>query len=126
MSSQVVDSSGLSVANLLTAKTLDEVVNAAAGPDQPVLRPMVDLLPIAGGSGTLSNRFVGGDPVKSPAGWLRAKTGSLTKINSLAGIVTDTNDRVLTFAFISNNAGIEGRTAIDALAGLLRTCGCGS
>jgi D-alanyl-D-alanine carboxypeptidase/D-alanyl-D-alanine-endopeptidase (penicillin-binding protein 4) len=44
----------------------------------------------------------------------------------LAGIVTDTNDRVLTFAFISNNAGIEGRTAIDALAGLLRTCGCGS
>jgi D-alanyl-D-alanine carboxypeptidase/D-alanyl-D-alanine-endopeptidase (penicillin-binding protein 4) len=122
----LVDSSGLSVANLLTAKTLDEVVNAAAGPDQPVLRPMVDLLPIAGGSGTLSNRFVGGDPVKSPAGWLRAKTGSLTKINSLAGIVTDTNDRVLTFAFISNNAGIEGRTAIDALAGLLRTCGCGS
>ena len=122
----LVDSSGLSVANLLTAKTLDEVVNAAAGPDQPVLRPMVDLLPIAAGSGTLSNRFVGGDPVTSPAGWLRAKTGSLTKINSLAGIVTDTNDRVLTFAFISNNAGIEGRTAIDALAGLLRTCGCGS
>jgi D-alanyl-D-alanine carboxypeptidase/D-alanyl-D-alanine-endopeptidase (penicillin-binding protein 4) len=122
----LVDSSGLSVVNLLTAKTLDEVVNAAAGPDQPVLRPMVDLLPIAGGSGTLSNRFVGGDPVKSPAGWLRAKTGSLTKINSLAGIVTDADDRVLTFSFISNNAGIEGRTAIDALAGLLRTCGCRS
>ncbi|MEX0580401.1 MAG: D-alanyl-D-alanine carboxypeptidase/D-alanyl-D-alanine-endopeptidase [Mycobacterium sp.] len=122
----LVDSSGLSVVNLLTAKTLDEVVNAAAGPDQPVLRPMVDLLPIAGGSGTLSNRFVGGDPVKSPAGWLRAKTGSLTKINSLAGIVTDSDDRVLTFTFISNNAGIEGRTAIDALAGLLRTCGCRS
>lgn len=122
----LVDSSGLSVVNLLTAKTLDEVVNAAAGPDQPVLRPMVDLLPIAGGSGTLSNRFVGGDPLKSPAGWLRAKTGSLTKINSLAGIVTDADDRVLTFSFISNNAGIEGRTAIDALAGLLRTCGCRS
>lgn len=122
----LVDSSGLSVVNLLTAKTLDEVVNAAAGPDQPVLRPMVDLLPIAGGSGTLSNRFVGGDPLKSPAGWLRAKTGSLTKINSLAGIVTDADDRVLTFSFISNNAGIEGRTAIDALAGLLRTCGCNS
>jgi D-alanyl-D-alanine carboxypeptidase/D-alanyl-D-alanine-endopeptidase (penicillin-binding protein 4) len=122
----LVDSSGLSVVNLLTAKTLDEVVNAAAGPDQPVLRPMVDLLPIAGGSGTLSNRFVGGDPLKSPAGWLRAKTGSLTKINSLAGIVTDADDRVLTFSFISNNAGIEGRTAIDALAGLLRACGCNS
>ena len=120
----LVDSSGLSVADLLTSKTLDEVVNAAAGPDQPALRPMVDLLPIAGGSGTLSNRFVGGDLTKSPAGWLRAKTGSLTKTNSLAGIVTDANGRVLTFAFISNNAGIEGQTAIDALAATLRTCGC--
>jgi D-alanyl-D-alanine carboxypeptidase/D-alanyl-D-alanine-endopeptidase (penicillin-binding protein 4) len=122
----LVDSSGLSVADLLTSKTLDEVVNAAAGPDQPSLRPMVDLLPIAGGSGTLSNRFVDGDLVKSPAGWLRAKTGSLTKTNSLAGIVTDASGRVLTFAFISNNAGIEGRTAIDALAAVLRTCGCSS
>ena len=120
----LVDSSGLSVADLLTAKTLDEVVNAAAGSDQPALRPLVDLLPVAGGSGTLSNRFVGGDLTKSPAGWLRAKTGSLTKTNSLAGIVTDLNGRVLTFAFISNNAGLEGRTAIDALASKLRTCGC--
>ncbi|MGI9123713.1 MAG: D-alanyl-D-alanine carboxypeptidase/D-alanyl-D-alanine endopeptidase [Mycobacterium sp.] len=120
----LVDSSGLSVADLLTAKTLDEVVNAAAGPDQPSLRPLLDMLPVAGGSGTLSNRFYDPDMKKSPAGWLRAKTGSLTKTNSLAGIVTDKGGRVLTFAFISNNAGDEGRTAIDALAGILRTCGC--
>lgn len=122
----LVDSSGLSVADLLTAKTLDEVVNAAAGPDQPTLRPLVDMLPVAGGSGTLSNRFYDPDAKKTAAGWLRAKTGSLTKTNSLAGIVTDVNGRVLTFAFISNNAGDEGRTAIDALAAKLRTCGCGS
>ena len=121
----LVDSSGLSVADLLTAKNLDEVVNAAAGPDHPGLRPLVDLLPVAGGSGTLSNRFFDTDVAKSPTGWLRAKTGSLTKTNALAGIVTDTGGRVLTFAFISNNAGISGRTAIDALAGVLRTCGCG-
>ena len=121
----LVDSSGLSVANLLTSMTLDDVVNAAAGPDQPALRPMVDLLPVAGGSGTLSDRFLGSDQ-KSSAGWLRAKTGSLTKTNSLAGIVTDVSGRVLTFAFISNNAGMEGRTRLDALAGVLRTCGCGS
>jgi D-alanyl-D-alanine carboxypeptidase/D-alanyl-D-alanine-endopeptidase (penicillin-binding protein 4) len=122
----LVDSSGLSVANLLTATTLDGVVNAAAGPDQPALRPMVDMLPVAGGSGTLSDRFLGADTMKSSAGWLRAKTGSLTKTNSLAGIVTDASGRVLTFAFISNNAGISGRTAIDELAGILRTCGCAS
>jgi len=122
----LVDASGLSVANLLTASTLDQLVNAAAGPDQPALRPMVDLLPVAGGSGTLSNRFLGGDPKRSSAGWLRAKTGSLTKTNSMAGIVTDMSGRVLSFAFISNNAGMEGRTRLDALVGVLRTCGCGS
>lgn len=121
----LVDASGLSVADLLTAKTLDDVINAAAGPDHPALRPLVDLLPVAGGSGTLSNRFFDSDVAKSPAGWLRAKTGSLTKTNALAGIVTDASGRVLTFAFISNNAGFTGRTAIDALAGTLRTCGCG-
>jgi D-alanyl-D-alanine carboxypeptidase/D-alanyl-D-alanine-endopeptidase (penicillin-binding protein 4) len=121
----LVDASGLSVADLLTATTLDGVINAAAGPDQPALRPLLDLLPVAGGSGTLSNRFFDTDVDKSPAGWLRAKTGSLTKTNALAGIVTDANGRVLTFAFISNNAGFTGRTAIDALAGTLRTCGCG-
>jgi D-alanyl-D-alanine carboxypeptidase/D-alanyl-D-alanine-endopeptidase (penicillin-binding protein 4) len=122
----LVDASGLSVADLLTAKTLDDVVNAAAGPDHPALRPLVDLLPVAGGSGTLSNRFFDTDVAKSPAGWLRAKTGSLTKTNALAGIVTDSSGRVLTFAFISNNAGMEGRTRLDALASVLRTCGCGS
>ena len=121
----LVDSSGLSVADLLTAKTLDAVLNTAAGPDQSALRPMLDLLPVAGGSGTLSNRFFDPDVKKSPAGWLRAKTGSLTKTNSLAGIVTDSSGRVLTFAFLSNNAGDEGRIAIDALAATLRTCGCG-
>ena len=74
----LVDSSGLSVLDRLTATTLDDVVGAAAGPDQPQLRPLVDLLPIAGGSGTLSDRFLDPDTSRGAAGWLRAKTGSLT------------------------------------------------
>ena len=118
------DSSGLSVDDRLTALTLDEVVNAAAGDATPELRPLVDLLPIAGGSGTLSNRYLDTDAGKAAAGFLRAKTGSLTGTNALAGIVTDASDRVLTFSLISNNAGPTGRTAIDALAATLRSCGC--
>ena len=121
---RLVDTSGLSVDDRLTAETLDGVVNAAAGTDQPKLRPLVDLLPIAGGSGTLSNRYLDTDSGRAAAGYLRAKTGSLTGTNSLAGIVTDASGRVLTFAFISNNAGPTGRTAIDALAAALRSCGC--
>jgi D-alanyl-D-alanine carboxypeptidase/D-alanyl-D-alanine-endopeptidase (penicillin-binding protein 4) len=121
---RLLDSSGLSVDDRLTAETLDGVVNAAAGSEQPNLRPLLDLLPIAGGSGTLSNRYLDTDAGRAAAGYLRAKTGSLTATNSLAGIVTDASGRVLTFAFISNNAGPTGRTAIDALAAVLRSCGC--
>ncbi len=120
----LLDSSGLSVDDRLTAETLDEVVNAAAGSAQPDLRPLVDLLPIAGGSGTLSNRYLDTDAGRAAAGFLRAKTGSLTGTNSLAGIVTDASGRVLTFALISNNAGPTGRIAIDNLAATLRSCGC--
>ena len=120
----LLDSSGLSVDDRLTAETLDGVVNAAAGNDHPDLRPLLDLLPIAGGSGTLSNRYLDTDAGRASLGYLRAKTGSLTGTNSLAGIVTDASGRVLTFAFISNNAGPTGRTAIDALSAALRSCGC--
>ncbi|MGU3651243.1 D-alanyl-D-alanine carboxypeptidase/D-alanyl-D-alanine endopeptidase [Mycolicibacterium sp. A43C] len=122
---KLLDSSGLSVDDRLTALTLDEVIAVAVGDDQPKLRPLVDLLPIAGGSGTLSNRYLDTDEGKASAGWLRAKTGSLTGTNSLAGIVTDSSGRVLTFALLSNNAGPTGRTSLDALAAKLRLCGCG-
>jgi serine-type D-Ala-D-Ala carboxypeptidase/endopeptidase (penicillin-binding protein 4) len=119
------DSSGLSVEDRLTAKILDAVVQAAAGPDEPKLRSLLDLLPIAGGSGTLSDRFLDATfHAAGPAGWLRAKTGSLTAINALAGVVTDQSGRVLTFALISNGAGPTGRTAIDTLASSLWSCGC--
>lgn len=120
----LVDSSGLSVDNLLTAETLDEVIGESAGSSNPALRPLLDLLPIAGGSGTLSNRYLDPESDRVAVGWLRAKTGSLTATNALAGIVTDSAGRVLTFALISNDAGPTGRTAIDALAATLRTCGC--
>jgi D-alanyl-D-alanine carboxypeptidase/D-alanyl-D-alanine-endopeptidase (penicillin-binding protein 4) len=120
----LLDSSGLSADDRLTAKTLDGVVQAAAGPDQPTLRALLDLLPIAGGSGTLADRFLDAATNLGPAGWLRAKTGSLTAINSLVGVLTDRSGRVLTFAFISNAAGPNGRNAVDALATKLWSCGC--
>jgi serine-type D-Ala-D-Ala carboxypeptidase/endopeptidase (penicillin-binding protein 4) len=121
---RLVDSSGLSVDDRLTAKTLDGVVQAAAGPDQPSLRALLDLLPIAGGSGTLGDRFLDAATDRGPAGWLRAKTGSLTAVNSLVGVLTDHSGRVLTFAFLSNDAGPNGRNAMDALATKLWFCGC--
>ena len=123
---RILDSSGLSVDDRLTADTLDGVIQAAAGDSTPALRPLVDLLPIAGGSGTLSNRYLDTADGRAAAGYLRAKTGSLTGTNTLAGIVTDESGRVLTFALLSNDAGPTGRTSLDAFAATLRTCGCRS
>lgn len=121
---RILDSSGLSVDDRLTAETLDGIIQAAAGDSTPALRPLVDLLPIAGGSGTLSNRYLDTDSGRAAAGYLRAKTGSLTGTNTLAGIVTDESGRVLTFALLSNDAGPTGRTSLDAFAATLRSCGC--
>lgn len=123
---RILDSSGLSIDDRLTADTLDGIIQAAAGDSTPALRPLVDLLPIAGGSGTLSNRYLDTDNGRAAAGFLRAKTGSLTGTNTLAGIVTDESGRVLTFALLSNDAGPTGRTSLDAFAATLRTCGCRS
>ncbi|COW26393.1 D-alanyl-D-alanine carboxypeptidase [Mycobacterium tuberculosis] len=39
-------------------------------------------------------------------------------------MLTDRSGRVLTFAFISNEAGPNGRNAMDALATKLWFCGC--
>ena len=117
---RLFDSSGLSVDDRLTALTLDEIVTAAVGDSAPALRPLVDLVPIAGGSGTLSNRYLD----TAAAGYLRGKTGSLTGTNTLTGFVTDKSGRVLTFALMSNDAGPTGRTALDAFAATLRSCGC--
>ena len=108
----------------LTATTLDDLMVVASGTEHPKLRPLLDLLPIAGGSGTLSDRFID-TGTRASAGWLRAKTGSLTGTNTLAGVVTDRSGRVLTFAFLSNGGGPTGRVALDNLAAVLRTCGCG-
>jgi serine-type D-Ala-D-Ala carboxypeptidase/endopeptidase (penicillin-binding protein 4) len=121
----LVDGSGLSSDDRLTAKTLDDVIGTATGTSHQAMRPLLDVLPIAGGSGTLSNRFVD-DKSDDAAGWLRAKTGSLTGTNTLAGIVTDVSGRVLTFSLMSTNAGPTGLTALDAVAATLRSCGCGS
>ena len=121
--------SGLSPNDKVPTKLLADVLAAAAKPDASdpktaKLRPLLTALPVAGGSGTLAGRYEqwGADG----RGWVRAKTGTLTSVNSLAGVVVAADGRLLVFAFIS----LSGenfqlvRGALDQLAAALRTCGC--
>jgi serine-type D-Ala-D-Ala carboxypeptidase/endopeptidase (penicillin-binding protein 4) len=87
------------------------------------LRPLLVGLPVAGGSGTLADRYHG--PSAPGRGWVHAKTGTLTGVNSLAGTVLDTDGRILVFALLSNGPNPASvRPRLDALAAELRSCGC--
>ncbi|BDB58630.1 peptidase S13 (D-alanyl-D-alanine carboxypeptidase [Rhodococcus sp. RDE2] len=117
------DVSGLSVENRIPARTLDRVISEAAGPNRTELRPMLDYLPVAGATGTLADRY--GTTTRAGAGWVRAKTGTLTEVNGLTGYVVDSDGRVLSFALLSNGRSpSEARPALDAVASVLRECGC--
>ncbi|GED99133.1 D-alanyl-D-alanine carboxypeptidase/D-alanyl-D-alanine endopeptidase [Gordonia crocea] len=117
------DASGLSYANRVPARVLDAMMAGVAGPRYPQLRVLLDGLPVANGTGTLTDRF---NPRKtSGAGWVRAKTGTLTGVSSLTGIVQTVDGRVLSFALMSNGTAPDvARPALDAVVGKIRDCGC--
>jgi len=127
---RMVDGSGLSTEDLVPAKLLSSLLTVAAGsgsdPRTAKLRPLLGGLPVAGGSGTLATRYQTA-PAAAGKGWVRAKTGTLSGVNTLAGTVVDDEGRLLVFALMSNNGAQSNdavRAALDAVAATLRGCGC--
>ncbi|MGW0517994.1 D-alanyl-D-alanine carboxypeptidase/D-alanyl-D-alanine endopeptidase [Crossiella sp. NPDC003009] len=121
------DASGLSTEDRVSAKFLSSLLAAASGTDARAakLRPMLTGLPVAGGTGTLAKRYDKGQAAGG-RGWVRAKTGTLDGVNSLAGIVTTNDGRLLVFSFMATGAASDpARDALDTLASALRRCGCG-
>lgn len=114
------DGSGLNRDDKLTADLLTALLAKAADPTHPELRPALTGLPVAGFTGTLTSRYSDG-----AAGIVRAKTGTLNGVNSLAGTVVDQDGRLLAFAFLSTGADTEAaRAALDRTATALASCGC--
>jgi D-alanyl-D-alanine carboxypeptidase/D-alanyl-D-alanine-endopeptidase (penicillin-binding protein 4) len=121
------DGSGLSTEDRVPARLLGQILTAASGPasDQRAarLRPLVTGLSVAGGDGTLDDRFTG--DASAGRGFVRAKTGTLTGVSALAGVVTDADGRLLSFAYLtSGTSPAVARPRLDALAAALRECGC--
>lgn len=108
------DTCGLSINNRIPAEVLAEIMDTAA--QTQTLRPLLDVLPVAGGSGTLASRFIG-----APGrGVVRAKTGTLTGTSAVTGVVTGQSGHVYSFGMISNDTDVLGqRQALDRIASAL-------
>ncbi|WP_229869679.1 D-alanyl-D-alanine carboxypeptidase/D-alanyl-D-alanine endopeptidase [Streptomyces flaveolus] len=107
------DGSGLDRTDRLTADLLTALLAEAADPARPELRPVLTGLPVAGFTGTLSGRYTDG-----AAGLVRAKTGTLTGVNTLAGTVATPDGRLLAFAFLAQDTTNPqaAQTALDRAA----------
>ena len=106
----VVDGSGLSRYNYLTASALTDILvqlhqNAA---DQDLF---LATLPIASQDGTLHNRFEG----TAATGNVHAKTGSMSHVRSLAGYVETADGERLAFSILANNFSVDPTDVVNAI-----------
>lgn len=123
---QLSDGSGLSVRNRITPDALAKVLAVAAGRGKERLRPLLTGLPVGGFSGTLAHRYTSGTSADA-AGDVRAKTGTLNGVSTLAGIAHDADGRLLVYAFMANKfrGGLPAAEAsLDRLAATVASCGC--
>jgi D-alanyl-D-alanine carboxypeptidase/D-alanyl-D-alanine-endopeptidase (penicillin-binding protein 4) len=122
----LVDGSGMSHNNRVSAQFLTAILAHAVSPDQPQLRSIVSGLPVAAYSGTLAERYRTASSGGAAKGVVRAKTGTLTGVNSLAGIVVDADGRLLAFSIIADKTTNtpQAQIVMDRIAAAIATCGC--
>jgi D-alanyl-D-alanine carboxypeptidase/D-alanyl-D-alanine-endopeptidase (penicillin-binding protein 4) len=105
------DASGLSTNNLITPHALAQLTRFIA--NEPRLKPALDALPISGGeTGSLRTRLT------DLKGRVRAKTGSVSNVDALTGVVETASGRRLAVSIIANNTGQAStrvRNAIDEI-----------
>lgn len=118
------DGSGLARSNRIAPETLSGLLRAASS--RASTAEMLADLPVGGLTGTLQNRF---DEDSEGRGLVRAKTGTLTGVHSLAGYVTDARGVPIVFALmVDDSEGVNPfvtQAALDDVAEALAACTCG-
>lgn len=124
---RIFDGSGLTRANKVPLELLAGAVRVAASEDHPELRHLLTGLPVAGFTGSLKERFVA-PGTSTGTGLVRAKTGTLTNVHSLAGLARDRTGTLLVFAMATDSVAVpqtlNARAALDRAAAALANCGC--
>ncbi len=125
----LVDGSGLSPDDRISPDALVGLVRLAASTGHPGLRPAITGMPVAGFSGTLAagQSVFGGLGAYAP-GVVRAKTGNLDTVVTMAGLADDRDGRLLAFAFMAGRVPAgdlqAAATVIVRLAATVASCGC--
>ncbi|MBQ0022185.1 MAG: D-alanyl-D-alanine carboxypeptidase/D-alanyl-D-alanine-endopeptidase [Prevotellaceae bacterium] len=96
----IVDGSGLSHSNLCTPRMQISLLRFVRLNKQ-IYEPLYESLPIAGVDGTISDRMRTGNAYRN----VRAKTGTVNGVSTLAGYVTASNGHELAFSIMVNNLG---------------------
>ena len=110
---QVIDGSGLSRRDAVSPDALLAVLQRMYDPTGE--SPFMKGLPVAGVDGSLSNRMRNSPAMKR----VRAKTGTMSNIRTLAGYVTTRDGERLAFVILINNfegTGANANDALDAIA----------
>jgi D-alanyl-D-alanine carboxypeptidase/D-alanyl-D-alanine-endopeptidase (penicillin-binding protein 4) len=119
------DGSGLSRDNRISPATLVQTLQKAH--ESSRASELLADLPVAGFTGTLVDRFAG---LAGGRGSVRAKTGTLTGIHSLAGYALDADGRPVLFAVMSDRSDrdqpLQAQAALDAVTAAIATCHCGT
>lgn len=120
------DGSGLSRYNLVTPEQTAALLKFLYQ-RFPLSYEYISALPISGRDGTLQKRF----RAPNQQGFIRAKTGTMTGMNSLSGYLYSANGHTLAFAMFINRlpggkASGPGRPLLDALCNFLLQLSPGS
>jgi D-alanyl-D-alanine carboxypeptidase/D-alanyl-D-alanine-endopeptidase (penicillin-binding protein 4) len=114
---QIVDGSGVSHYNLITADQLVQLLVSIS--KRPEMFPrFYASLPIAGVDGTLQDRM----KTSSAAGNLRAKTGTINGVSTLSGYVQSRDGEMIAFSMMMQNfviPAVSYRSAQDKIGELL-------
>lgn len=116
---QVEDGSGLASNNLVTPLAFTTLLRFMHG--HPNVAAFEAGLPVGGKSGTLKSRFVG-TPI---AGHVRAKTGTISRVNSLSGFVDRPDGSTLIFSIQANHQTIGGTRMLAAIDSVVVELGRG-
>lgn len=122
---KLFDTSGLSSRNRLRPRTIAETLRPRSTVEKRTVTDIIyHYLPIAGQSGTLRYRF--GGAAAPGRGHIRAKTGSLTGVSTLAGVTyTRRSGTPIYFSFLVNNTyGWVANFTIDRLSTAVYLHGC--